>query len=198
MSPDHAVSVDASGHRIESGRLLLRPWTVEDAEAALAVYGVDEVARWLSPAMDRVPDATAMRTLLGQWITESEGLEPPEGRWAVELTGTGELVGGVALLPLPPDGEDLEVAWQLAPHAWGRGLAAEAGHAVAHHAFTSGVEEVFAVVRDRNARGAATAQRVGMEWVGETDKYYDLRLQVYRLRKGDLDMVLGRRRTSAG
>ena len=43
------------------------------------------------------------------------------------------------------------------------------------------------MVRDRNARGAATAQRVGMEWVGETDKYYDLRLQVYRLRKGDLD-----------
>jgi RimJ/RimL family protein N-acetyltransferase len=198
MSPDHTVSVDGSGSRIHSTRVVLRPWTVADAEAALAVYGVDEVARWLSPAMDRVADAAAMRTLLDGWITESEGRPAPEGRWAVELAGSGELVGGVALLPLPPDGEDLEVAWQLAPHAWGRGLAAEAGHAVAHHAFTSGIEEVFAVVRDRNTRGAATAQRVGMEWVGETDKYYDLRLQVYRLRKGDLDMVLGRRRTPAG
>jgi RimJ/RimL family protein N-acetyltransferase len=198
MSPDHTVSVDASGSRIHSTRVVLRPWTVADAEAALAVYGVDEVARWLSPAMDRVTDAAAMRTLLEHWITESEGLPAPEGRWAVELAGSGELVGGVALLPLPPDGEDLEVAWQLAPHAWGRGLAAEAGHAVAHHAFASGVEEVFAVVRDRNTRGAATARRVGMEWVGETDKYYDLRLQVYRLRKGDLDTVLGHRRTSAG
>jgi hypothetical protein len=26
-----------------------------------------------------------------------------------------------------------------------------------------------------------------MEWVGETEKYYNLRLQVFRLRKGDLD-----------
>jgi hypothetical protein len=26
-----------------------------------------------------------------------------------------------------------------------------------------------------------------MEWVGETTKYYDLTLQVFRLRKGDLD-----------
>jgi hypothetical protein len=26
-----------------------------------------------------------------------------------------------------------------------------------------------------------------MEWVGETAKYYDLRLQVFRLRKGELD-----------
>ncbi|MFL6134664.1 MAG: hypothetical protein ACJ72A_17800, partial [Nocardioidaceae bacterium] len=60
------------------------------------------------------------------------------------------------------------------------------------HAFTSGAEEVFAVVRPRNTRGAATAQRVGMEWVGETDKYYALRLQVYRLRKGDLDVRAAR------
>ena len=56
------------------------------------------------------------------------------------------------------------------------------------HAFASGVEELFAVVRTQNGRGAATAQRVGMEWVGETEKYYDLRLQVYRLRKGELDV----------
>ena len=66
------------------------------------------------------------------------------------------------------------MAWQLAPHAWGRGIAAEAGHAVAHHAFASGLDELFAVVRSQNSRGAATAQRVGMEWVGETEKYYDL------------------------
>ncbi|MGW6509389.1 GNAT family N-acetyltransferase, partial [Streptomyces niveus] len=75
------------------------------------------------------------------------------------------------------------------PEVWGQGLAAEAGHAVAHQAFESevGVEELFAVVRPRNSRGAATARRVGMEWVGETEKYYNLSLQVYRLRKGDLD-----------
>jgi len=54
--------------------------------------------------------------------------------------------------------------------------------------FESGVEELFAVVRPRNERGAKTAASIGMEWVGETDKYYDLRLQVYRLRKGELDV----------
>jgi hypothetical protein len=29
-------------------------------------------------------------------------------------------------------------------------------------------------------------RRLGMEWVGETDKYHSLRLQVYRLRPADL------------
>jgi RimJ/RimL family protein N-acetyltransferase len=183
---EHRVTVE--GRTIRSPRLTLRPWAAEDAEAALAVYGEADVARWLSPAMERVADVDRMRALIDAWL--GEDLEPPQGRWAVELSDTGELVGGVAVLPLPPDGEDLEVAWQLAPHAWGQGYAAEAGHAVAHHAFASGVDELFAVVRPQNGRGAATAQRVGMEWVGETEKYYDLRLQVFRLRKGELDVPL--------
>jgi hypothetical protein len=46
---------------------------------------------------------------------------------------------------------------------------------------------VFAVVRPGNRRGIATARRVGMEWVGETTKYYGMTLQVYRLTKADLD-----------
>lgn len=139
--------------------------------------------------MAPVADIAAMQRLLERWVAESSSLEQPMGRWAIELRKTGELVGGVTLLPLPPDEGDLEIAWQLAPSEWGKGLAAEAAHAVAHQAFESdsGVQELFAVVRPRNNRGAATARRVGMEWVGETDKYYGLRLQVYRLRKADLD-----------
>lgn len=88
---------------------------------------------------------------------------------------------------------------QLAPDVWGRGLASEAGHRVAHHALAhDGVEEVFAVMRCTNKRAAAMARRIGMEWVGETEKYYDLRLHVYRLRSADLDQPLpGQRRGTA-
>ena len=95
----------------------------------------------------------------------------------------------MALLPLPPGCTDLEIGWQVAPTLWGHGYGAEAGHAVAHQAFTNvGVSEVFAVVRPGNHRGVATARRVGMEWVGETDKYYNLTLEIYRLNKADLDL----------
>lgn len=182
MSPEPTTT----GQVIDTTRLRLRPWSVEDAEAALTVYGADDVARWLSPAMDRVPDVSEMRALVESWSLEERAV--PEGRWAVELSDTRRVVGGIAVLPLPPDGEDLEIAWQLAPEAWGLGLATEAGRAVARYAFDAGVDEIFAVVRPQNSRGAATAKRAGMEWVGETEKYHDLRLQVYRLRRGDLDI----------
>jgi RimJ/RimL family protein N-acetyltransferase len=53
-------------------------------------------------------------------------------------------------------------------------------------AFEAGsVDELFAVARPHNKRAIAAATRLGMEWVGETDKYYDLNLQVYRLRAAD-------------
>ena len=136
--------------------------------------------------MQRVDDLPAMEAVIADWLAEP--LPAPAGRWALELVETGELVGSTVLLPLPPEGDDLQIGWQLAPAYWGQGLAAEAGHAVAHFAFESGVEELFAVVRPRNERGARTARSIGMEWVGESEKYFDLRLQVYRLRKGELDV----------
>ena len=48
---EHRVVVE--GSHIRTSRLTLRPWQVEDAQAALAVYGADDVTRWLAPAMVR-------------------------------------------------------------------------------------------------------------------------------------------------
>ncbi|MFI1399222.1 GNAT family N-acetyltransferase [Streptomyces sp. NPDC020681] len=173
--------------RLETERLILRPWRVEDAEEALGIFSAADVARWLSPAMDRVADVNAMRLVLQQWIGESGRLLTPAGRWAIERRDDHRLVGGGILLPLPPRGEDLEMGWQLHPDVWGQGYASEAGRAIARWAFDQGFDEVVAVVRPANDRAAATARRIGMEWVGETEKYYDLRLQVFRLRPGDFN-----------
>jgi RimJ/RimL family protein N-acetyltransferase len=171
---------------LRTDRLLLRSWQEDDAEAALDVYGVEEVARWLSPAMDQAPDEAAMRLLLQQWAAEDARLVPPSGRWAIELRAEKRVIGGAVLLPLPPGDEDLEMGWQLNPNAWGHGYATEIGLALARWAFSQGIDEVLAVVRPANTRAEAAARRIGMEWVGETEKYYDLRLQVYRLRPADL------------
>lgn len=189
MVEHHHVDWDAGTRRIETPRLVLRPWELDDALAAYAIYGAPEVARWLCPALPPIPDAMVMRHVLAAWIAESDPTGLPLGRWAITENTAGDVIGGVALLPLPPGGTDLEIGWQLSPNAWGYGYGAEAGHAVAHQAFENpGISEVFAVVRPENRRGVATARRVGMEWVGETDKYYNLTLQVYRLTKADLDL----------
>jgi RimJ/RimL family protein N-acetyltransferase len=183
------VFLDPETRRIETHRLVLRPWRLYDDVAAWAIYGAPDVARWLSPALPEIVDPGDMRRMLGVWIAEGATTGLPLGRWAITHKQSGQVIGGVALLPLPPERSDLEIGWQVAPAMWGQGYGAEAGHAVAHQAFEkAGISEVFAVMRPGNHRAVATARRVGMEWVGETTKYYELLLQVYRLRKADLDL----------
>lgn len=171
---------------LSTDRLLLRGWDVDDAAAAYAVYGSPEVTHWLTPAMEQVPDQPAMRTMLHAWHEAQPNLTPPRGRWAVQRKDDGAVVGGLAIRLLPPYEEDLEVSWQLRPGAWGKGYATEAARGLIAWAFTQSVDELFAVTRPNNVRAIATAKRLGMEWVGETTKYYDLRLQVYRIRPSDV------------
>ncbi len=171
---------------MRTARLVVRDWTEDDAPAALAVYGRPEVARWLVPAVDEISDLEQMRHTLRGWIAETAGSEVGVGHWAVALADSGEVVGGVSLHPLPVDEQDLEIGWQTAPQHWGHGYATEAGRGVLARAFANDVDEVFALVRPANRRAEAAARRVGMTWVGETEKYYGLRLNVFRIRPADL------------
>jgi RimJ/RimL family protein N-acetyltransferase len=172
-------------HRLETERLVLRQWSADDAEAALGAYGDAEVARWLAPAMDQINDLAAMRVVLQQWVAEDARMLTPAGRWAIELRDGGRVIGGATLLPLAPD-EEYEIGWQLHRHEWGHGYASETGLALARWAFGQGIEQVIALVRPANSRATAMVRRMGMEWVGETEKYHSLRLQEFRLRPGDL------------
>ena len=173
---------------LRTDRLLVRDWSVNDAEAALKIYGHDDVSRWLYE-LDRIPDTTAMRVVLQGWAGEQNDMAPGTGRWALALLDGGALVGGITLLPMPVPEADIEIGYQLAPKYWGRGYITEVARALARWAFQHSLVELFALVTPANTRGAATARRIGMEWVGESDKYHGTRLQVFRLRPDDLASV---------
>ena len=171
--------------QLSTARLTVRDWSQDDARDAFAIYGSPEVAHWLTPAMAPVPDVAAMTPVLQRWRDAQHALVPPLGRWAVQRTEDGAVVGGLGIHRLPPYDEDFELTWQLNPQVWGRGYAVEAAAGLIDWAFTHDVDELFAVARPANARAVATARRLGMQWVGETTKYYGLTLQVYRIRPGD-------------
>jgi RimJ/RimL family protein N-acetyltransferase len=170
---------------LRTDRLLVRDWSVADADAALKIYGHDNVSRWLHE-LNRIPDAVAMQAVLQGWITEQGEMTPGTGRWALVLRGEGVLVGGISLLPMPVPEADVEIGYQLAPEYWGHGYLTEGARALARWAFQHSLVELFALVAPHNVRAAATARRIGMEWVGESNKYHRTRLAVFRLRPGDL------------
>jgi ribosomal-protein-alanine N-acetyltransferase len=171
---------------VQTERLVMGPWTPEDVSPGLDIFGNEDVTHWLAPAMEPIHDAAGMSAALERWAQEDAEAEPPVGHWAVRRAQDAVLVGSITLRRMPPYQEDLELAWQFSPSHWGNGYATEAARAVAGWAFESSAHELFAVMRPANERAVKVARRLGMQWVGETDKYYDLRLQVYRLRPTDL------------
>jgi RimJ/RimL family protein N-acetyltransferase len=175
-------------------RLIARAWTLDEADLAAAydIYSRPEVARWIGSPME----AAEIRVRIDRWSQPTN--DPTYGVWAVEeRSEPGRPVGSVLLRPLPPDEEDVEVGWHFHPTLWGRGYATEIGRAAAQRAFETGIDEVFAIVRPGNQRSSAVARRLGMEYVGRTDKYYGLHAELFRLRPGDLVSVRETRRSAA-
>ena len=89
-------------------RLRLRDWSATDAQAALKIYGHDDVSRWLH-TVERIPDEATMHRVLQRWDAERSDMTPGTGRWAVTLRDSGTLVGGISLLPMPVPEADVEI-----------------------------------------------------------------------------------------
>jgi ribosomal-protein-alanine N-acetyltransferase len=159
-------------------RLTMRPYTADDAEAAFEIYRLYEVARYLHGKPPVSLDA--MRDTVRGWAERNAALPPPSGLSSITDRETGELMGTVLLLLLPPDSGDTEIGWHLHPSNWGRGYAAEAARAVLGRAFSADIPEVFAVMLPGNEMSMAVARRLGMEHLGRTDRYYDGELELFR------------------
>jgi RimJ/RimL family protein N-acetyltransferase len=170
------------GLEFSTERLHLRPWRPDDVDTILAIYSQWEVARYLG----RTPKAMAGRAdaeaALARWTALGEG---GLGVWAIVPAGQAEPVGSLLLKELPlseeggPSG-DIEIGWHLRPQAWGRGYATEAATRVLDHAWTLGLEEVFAVTYPENTPSQAVCLRIGMTPLGLTERYYDLPCQLFR------------------
>ena len=168
---------------LATDRLIARPWTTDEADLAAAydVYSRPEVAKQIGAPME----PAEIKVRIERWSAPTP--DPTYGVWAVEERSLpGRPVGSVLLRPLPPDEEEVGVGWHLHPRVWGRGYATEIGRAAARRAFETGIDEVFAIVRPGNERSSAVATRLGMEYVGRTEKYWGLLAELYRLRPADL------------
>ena len=95
--------------------------------------------------------------------------EKPLPWWAVEVTDTAEVIGGIGF------GDDtvesdftpcVEIAWRFAPQYWGRGYATEAAKAVLRHGFTAmDLTEIFSMSALGNKRSFALMERIGLRYV---------------------------------
>ncbi len=177
----------------------------EDLEAAFAIYGRDEVARWLGPQPRRPVGSLAnMRRVLDRRIERCRE-QPDYGLWPIELRATGEMVGAVLLTPLEGADAPVEIGWHLNPDHWGHGYATEAGRGAIALAFglhrVAGeqvgpplasrggrlvLDRVVALVDPDNVRSREVCRRLGLEHLGQTDRYYGLTFELFELGRAEV------------
>ena len=149
---------------IETDRLLLRPFTMDDLEAFRAIASQEAVLEFL-PQSDRMT-AEQMRVVLA-WLIECYDANTPERivkfTLPIVLRSSGEVVGWCGLGPLEFDESDVELYFVVSSDRWRRGFATEAAGALLDYAFgTLRVPRVVAVVDPRNTGSVRVVEKLGM------------------------------------
>ncbi|MBF2034223.1 MAG: GNAT family N-acetyltransferase [Leptolyngbyaceae cyanobacterium T60_A2020_046] len=168
---------------LRTARLQIRDWApMQDAAAAIAIYGDPAVTRWLGNG-GRDESLAAVRSQLERYRDRAQnGL----GCWAVVEQQAHCVIGTVLLVPLPsaagtPSGH-IEIGWHFRPASWGHGFATEAAQAVLAYGFeVLRLPAIYAVAWPDNQRSMGVMQRLGMTDQGLSRNYYSGREpQVYR------------------
>ncbi|WCB92804.1 Acetyltransferase [Baekduia alba] len=158
---------------VETERLLLRRWRVEDRATLAAINADPEVMRWIGSG--HVLGRGLSDDLIARF--EAEWDERGFGLWAVAWKDdpASEALGFCGLtMPsfLPAVLPAAEVGWRLARDVWGRGVATEAARAALAFGFSRerALREVVAVVAPENARSLRVIDKLGM--TPRPDRYH--------------------------
>ncbi|MFE7546742.1 GNAT family N-acetyltransferase [Streptomyces gardneri] len=110
--------------------VLLRPWTLRDAQAVMDAYQDGEIQRWHVQRADSVAEAQ-------EWIEGWQGGWAAEtgAHWAVVDSETDVLLARAALKGLEFADGTADVAYWTAPAARGKGVCPRAVEAMASWAF---------------------------------------------------------------
>ncbi|PYR64986.1 MAG: GNAT family N-acetyltransferase [Acidobacteria bacterium] len=150
---------------LETERLILRPFAIDDFDAFAAMYADPRVAEFVTEdgkPLSRFSAWRAFATIAGHWTLRGFGL------FAVVERATGTFVGRIG--PWQPEGwPGFEIGWTLRSEYWGRGYATEAVKRCIENAFTElDRSHISSFIAPENMRSIHVAERVGERLEGET------------------------------
>jgi RimJ/RimL family protein N-acetyltransferase len=148
---------------LETSRLRLRPRTLADTDACLAMDADPAVTRFVSGPWS---DPTAHRTFV-----ERRTLGPYAaglGYWTIcRRDDANSFLGWVLLIPADATRLEIEIGWRLRRMEWRQGIATEAAASVLRHAFvTLRLPEVMAEIDPDNRGSIGVAEKLGLRPAG--------------------------------
>jgi RimJ/RimL family protein N-acetyltransferase len=172
---------------VHTARLILRSFTMDDADAYADIRLNEKVIDWLPrPPAGEARGETASRTIrhfADCWARHGVG------PWAVCDRESGRLLGHCGLRYLD-DFNGVEALWTLDPVCWGRGYASEAAAESLRFGFeVAGLAEIFAITMPTNLSSRKVMEKIGMRyrreltWKDFDIVYYDIDRSTWQSRR---------------
>ena len=150
---------------IETERLILRPFTLEDAQPMFDNWACDpEVTKYLTWPVHSSVEVTSM--LLKDWVA---GYETPDRyNWAITLKEEGNApVGNISAVQVEENVESVEIGYCMGRRCWGKGIMAEALKAVIDFFVAEvGTKRVYARHDTANPNSGKVMAKAGMTFEG--------------------------------
>ena len=153
---------------IETKRLILRPFAIEDAPAMYRNWASDpEVTKYLTWPAHANAELTEM--LLKMWVADYA--KPDHYQWAIELKEIGEPIGSISVVQQNEETMMAHIGYCIGRNWWHQGIMTEALRAVMNYLFNeAGFERIEARYDTRNPHSGGVMRKCGMQYEGTMRK----------------------------
>jgi RimJ/RimL family protein N-acetyltransferase len=154
---------------VETERLVLRGYRLEDFPHVAAAWADPEVVRYIGGVSSEEQSWARVLRNVGLWPMLGYGY------WAATEKGTGRYVGDVGLADFKRDIEPSlkgvpEIGWVLARWSHGRGYATEAAQAVLRWLESAlGPQRTVCIIDDQNRASLRVAEKCGYRELARTE-----------------------------
>lgn len=151
---------------LETERLQLRPFGIENERDLAAMLGDAEVMRFYGGGVTHSQESA--RVTLNYHLA---CCDHNYWAWAITDKEDGRFIGSITAALTDFEGESwFEPAWILARHEWGQGLATEAARAVANYATVElKCARLLATTHPLNIASQRVIEKVGFSFRGEAE-----------------------------
>ena len=163
---------------LESPRLSLREFQLEDLDALAAILSDREAMRYYPMSFDRAAVADWIQRNRTRYANDGYGL------WAMILKSTCELIGDCGLVRQSVDAVDeIEIGYHVRRDLWNQGYASEAARACRDFGFANlEVDRLISLIRPENLASRRVAEKNGMTVWKEVTRV-DLLHYVYAIKR---------------
>lgn len=166
---------------IETARLQMRKFELQDAEAVLAFSRDPQVTRYTGDKGEVKTLDDAKRVIEQVWFKDYRTYG--YGRYALVHKADNKVIGFCGLKYLP-EFEMADLGYRMLPDYWGQGLGMECAQAALCYGFDKlELDKVFAMADVENTGSNRILQKLGFIDLGESD-YHGHRVITYEKHQG--------------